>query len=123
MGNIIEPLQGEFSVCKVENYAFVNLNAEYCFIEKTNDENSLVCKTQDVPENTTAREDGWNGFRIHGTLDFALIGILAKIATLLANRGISIYAISTYNTDYVFVKSKCFPSALETLQEAGYSLK
>lgn len=113
---IIQPLRGTFSVCKVEDYSLVNLNAEYCFIEKTDEENSLVCETCDVPSNVTVREDGWNGLRIQGVLDFSLIGILAKIATVLAEHGISIYAISTYNTDYIFVKEAHFREALEWLK-------
>ena len=52
------------------------------------------------------RDDGWKAFRIQGVLDFSLIGILAKIAAALADNGISIFAVSTYNTDYVLIKSK-----------------
>ncbi len=54
----------------------------------------------------TCCNDGWKAFRIQGVLDFSLIGILAKIATVLADNGISIFAVSTYNTDYVLIKKK-----------------
>lgn len=94
-------LDREFSVCKVEDYSLVDLSAEYSFIGKTDEENSLVCATGDVPSNVVERDDGWRGFRIQGMLDFPLIGILAGIAETLAGNGISIFAISTYNTDYV----------------------
>ena len=70
------------------------------FIGKTDEEKSLVCITSEVPENTIQRDDGWKAFCIHGVWDFSLIGILAKIATILADNGISIFAVSTYNTDY-----------------------
>ena len=77
-----------------EDYALVDLSAEYCFIGKTDEENSLVCATSDVPSNVVERDDGWRGFRIQGVLDFSLIGILAGIAKILAENGISIFAIS-----------------------------
>lgn len=64
------------------------------------EEKSLVCITSEVPENTVQRDDGWKAFCIQGVWDFSLIGILAKIATILADNGISIFAVSTYNTDY-----------------------
>ena len=62
------------------------------------------------------RDDGWRGFRVCGTLDFSLIGILAWIAETLAANEISIFAISTYNTDYVLVKEENFDKALEVLK-------
>ena len=113
-------LNRDFTVCKVEDYSLVDLDAEYCFTGKTDAENSLVCVTSDVPPNATQREDGWKGLRIQGTLDFALVGILAKIAAVLAERGVPIFAVSTYDTDYVFVKAENYPRALEALAQAGY---
>lgn len=78
--------------------------SEYSFIGKTDEEKSLVCITDEVPANVIQRDDGWKAFRIQGVLDFSLIGILAKIAAALADNGISIFAVSTYNTDYVLMK-------------------
>lgn len=118
----LKKISGDFTVCKVEDYSLVNMDGDYCFIEKTEEENSLVCITEDVPPNTVAREDGWNAFRIQGVLDFSLIGILARIAGLLAEHRISIFAVSTYNTDYVFIKSESYQRALEILGGAGYTI-
>ena len=118
----IKKMNRDFSVCRVADYTFVNLHADYCFIEKTEEENSLVCMTEDVPANTTEREDGWKAFRIEGVLDFSLIGILAGIAGVLAEHGISIFAVSTYNTDYVLVKRENYGKALEILGGAGYEI-
>lgn len=120
---IIEKIDKEFSVCKVTDYSEVDLTDEYCFIGKTDEENSLVCLLESTPQNTIERDDGWKAFRVNGTLDFSLIGILSKIATELANAGISIFAISTYNTDYVLVKSEKYDAAIETLCRAGYDIK
>ncbi len=120
---IIKILNYDFSVCKVKDYSGVKLNSEFCFIGKTDDENSLVCITEEVPENTIEREDGWKAFRLQGVLDFSLIGILSKITALLAESNIGIFAISTYNTDYVLTKSKDFPRAIKVLSENGYTIQ
>jgi len=116
----IKILDDNFSVCKVTDYSFVNLESQYCFIGKTDEENSLVCMTDDVPANTTERDDGWRAFRIQGILDFSLIGILSKISSLLAKNEIGIFAVSTYNTDYILTKKENFDKAIGVLRKAGY---
>lgn len=118
----IKKLSQEFSVCQVEDYSLVNLDSEYCFLGKTDEENSLVCRIDEVPSNATRRDDGWRAFRIQGVLDFSLIGILAKIASVLADNGIPIFAVSTYNTDYVLVKKEHYEKGLEALEASGYSV-
>ena len=118
----IKRLNQDFSVCKVIDYSLVNLNAEYSFIGKTDEEKSLVCVTSDVPPNVIQRDDGWKGFRIQGILDFSLIGILSKIAEILAKNSVSILAISTYNTDYVLIKKENYQKALDILKCSGYEI-
>ena len=118
----LKTLDQELSVCKVVSISDIDLNGKFFFIGKTDEEISLVCLTSDVPDNTTDRVDGWRTFRIEGVLDFSLIGILAKIASVLADNGISIFAVSTYNTDYVMVKKENFQKALEVLAVAGYEI-
>ena len=112
----IKKIDHNFSVCQVEDYSLVNLNSEYSFIGKTDEEKSLVCITDEVPANVIQRDDGWKAFRIQGVLDFSLIGILAKIAAALADNGISIFAVSTYNTDYVLMKKENYQKALDVLK-------
>lgn len=119
---IIEKLEHDFSVCKVKDYSSVNLSGEFCFTGKTDNENSLVCLTADVPNNTTAREDGWKAFRISGTLEFSLVGILARISAILAENKIGIFAISTFDTDYVLVKKENYGKALRVLENGGYTV-
>lgn len=116
---ILEP----FTVCKVLDYSLVDLNTPFCFIQKTNEENSLVCQTKDVPINTIAREDGWIALKIDGILDFSLIGILSKISTILAEVNISIFALSTFNTDYILIKQEQLDRAIEALKNNGYNLE
>lgn len=81
----IKKIHQEFSVCQVEDYSFVNLDSEYSFIGKTDEEKSLVCLTSEVPPNVIRRYDGWKALRIQGVLEFSLIGILSKIAAILAD--------------------------------------
>ena len=118
---VLEPLDERFSVCKVTDYSGISAGQRYCFTGSTDTENSLVCRTEDVPDNTTAREDGWRCFRIRGELAFYLTGILAGIAGILAEHDISIFAVSTYNTDNVFIKEELFEKALDVLRQEGYT--
>ncbi len=119
----IKIIKENFSVCKVKDYSHVNLNAKFCFAAKTDEENSLVCITEDVPDNVLEREDGWRAFRIQGVLDFSLIGILSRISGLLAEHKIGIFAISTFNTDYILTKRENFYRALKVLGDAGYDIE
>lgn len=118
----IKKIRGNFTVCKVIDYSQVNLNSEYCFIGKTDEEKSLVCLTEEVPANTTNRQDGWKVFRIEEVLDFSLVGVLSKITTLLAEENIGVFAISTFNTDYILVKKEREMDALNKLERAGYKI-
>ena len=118
----IRKLDDTFSICKVSDNSQVDLNSEYCFIGKTDEEKSLVCITDSVPDNVIERDDGWRAFRIQGILDFSLIGILSKIAALMAENGIGIFAVSTYNTDYILTKGDQFKKAIEILSAAGYTV-
>lgn len=118
----IKKYEHNFSVCKVKDISFVNFNQEFCFIGKTDEELSVVCLTNCVPEETIERDDGWKAFRIQGVLDFSLIGILAKISTILAENEIGIFAVSTYNTDYILTKAENYEKALDVLETAGYSI-
>ena len=118
----IRKVHQEFSVCQVEDYSFVNLGSEYSFIGKTDEENSLVCITNEVPSTVIQREDGWKAFRIQGVLDFSLIGVLSKIASILADNDVSIFAVSTYNTDYILIEKENYQKAIKTLSNAGYKI-
>lgn len=118
---ILEIFPDEFSVCKVS--PGTPLPDGICFFARTDCENSLVCRTSCVPETPTARDDNWRMFRISGTLDFSLIGILARITALLAEASVSVFCVSTYDTDYVLVKTANLEKAVSILQSSGYELK
>lgn len=115
-------IKDSLTVCKLASTDDIDLSKDFYFIGKTDEEISLVCRTDDTPEHTTEREDGWRGFRIQGVLDFSLIGILAKISGILAENEIGIFAVSTYNTDYILVKEENYEKALKVLAAAGYDI-
>ncbi len=115
-------LEYDFAVCKVADYSKVNFESEFCFTGKTDEEKSLVCPEADVPDNVIECDRGWRAFRIQGVLDFSLIGILSEISTLLAKNNIGIFAVSTYNTDYILTKRESFEKAVSVLKSAGYDI-
>ena len=119
----IKAIEYDFTVCKVTGYSLVNLDSEYVFLGKTDEERSLVCLTSEVPSNTTERTDGWRAFCIEGVLDFSLIGVLSKICGNLGENKIGVFAVSTYNTDYVLTKKEQFENALQALENAGYEVE
>lgn len=118
----LKKLPCDLTVCKVASLANVDLDSEFFFLGKTDEELSLVCRTEDVPAVTTERDDGWKGFRIEGVLEFSMIGILSKLSGILAENEIGLVAVSTYNTDYILVKEANFAKALEVLAAEGYTI-
>ena len=119
----LKRIEHDLTVCKVQNVSDIDMTSEFYFIGKTDEELSLVCKTEDTPFDTIERDDGWQGFRIQGVLDFSLIGILSKLSGILAENGIGIFAVSTYNTDYILVKKENYEKALNALSAKGYTVE
>lgn len=119
----LKKINGEFSVCKVVDYSGVDLSQPFCFTGSTDEEKSLVCLTPNVPANAVQRDDGWRALKVQGVLDFSLIGILSQISVVLAQNKIGIFVISTYNTDYILVKSADFERAVKALTAAGHEVE
>ena len=119
----LEILPYELTVCQPKTITKETLCGEFFFIGKTDNELSLVCETRCIPDECKAREDGWRAFRIKGQLDFSLTGVLSPIAAILAEAKIGIFAVSTYDTDYVLIKAECFSDAMSILQENGYRVQ
>ena len=118
----LKALPHALTVCRLADASELDLKKDFYFLARTDEELSLVCRTEDVPANTTDRDDGWRAFRIEGVLDFSLIGILSKISAILAENKIGIFAVSTYNTDYILVKEENFDRAIRALAENGYTI-
>ena len=121
---LIKVIDGEFSVCKVRSLDGVDISKPFTFTCVTDEEISVVCKTENISfeVDLIEKEDGWRAFRIDEILDFSLVGILAKISEILAKNNIGIFAVSTYNTDYVLIKKEKYQKALEVLQSSGYKI-
>ncbi len=99
-------LPDEYAVCQLQHWSQAPDGvgeALFC-LTQTADEISLVCRQDVVPDDVKV-ELGWRAFVVQGQLDFALIGILAKLTTALAEHGVSVFAISTFNTDYLLVRT------------------
>jgi len=119
---VLERIGCDFSICRLKSLSKNVLESEFVFAAKTDQEYSLVCLSTHVPADALEREDGWKAFRIQGTLDFSLTGILAPIAQLLAAHEIGIFAVSTYKTDYVLIKNGQYETALSLLEDSGYDI-
>lgn len=115
-------LSHDLTVCKLDTVDNIDLTKDFYFIGRTDEEISLVCCTEDVPSCTLERDDNWKAFRIQGILDFSLIGILSKLSSILAENKIGIFAISTFNTDYILIKKENFEKAIAVLGNAGYTI-
>lgn len=116
----LELLDFDITVCKLASTADFSLDRDFYFLARTDEELSLVCRTDDVPADTLEKEDGWRGFRICGVLEFSLIGILSRITGILASNEIGVFAVSTYNTDYILVKQQNLDRTIQVLKESGY---
>ncbi len=119
----LKKLQYDLTVCKPAETSEIDLNKPFCFVGKTEDELSLVCRTEDTPARTASREDGWKGFRVEGVLDFSLVGILAELTRILAENKIAVFAVSTFDTDYLLVKAENFEKAARAFEEAGIGVR
>jgi hypothetical protein len=95
--------------------------AGFCSVTRTGQELSIVCSEDNVP--AIARQDrGWRVFEIEGPFEFSAIGVLASVAVPLAEAAVPIFAISTFDTDYVLVKEPDVERAAMTLKSAGHQV-
>ncbi len=90
-------------------------------VTRTEDELSIVCEQKYVPLDVVSSRN-WQMLQIVAQMDFSLVGILARIATPLAAAGISIFSISTYDTDYILIQKKQLELAMKVLVEEGYQI-
>lgn len=122
---VLKLLEGIFGVCKLgakdEIPTWVN-GDKFISITRTEEEMSIVCEENNIPQNVVYEPD-WRILKIEGILDFSMIGIIAKISSILAEKGISIFVISTFNTDYILIKEKNINNAIEVLEERNYNIK
>jgi hypothetical protein len=117
-------LPDRLAVCRMDSSADVPpwaFGPGFFSVTRTDDELSIVTK-EDAPPAGVLHEPGWRCPKLEGQFDFALTGILASLATPLADAGVGIFAISTYNTDYVLVKQSDLTQAVAALQAFGHTV-
>lgn len=95
------------------------LSSDFYFIGKTNDELSLVVK-QDIPIDALESDYDWQVIEVLGPLNLSMVGIMADISAVLASAKVSIFVVSTFETDYFLVKSKSIDTAIKALKNAKY---
>lgn len=117
----LKVLQDKYGVCRFDHNASIpewTSRSEFLSITKTADELSIVCLQENIPYEGQCEKD-WRILKVEGPLDFSLIGILAFISNTLADIEISIFAVSTYDTDYILVKEKDLERAVDALLHQG----
>lgn len=122
---VLSLLSEKLSVCRLtpqDPFPGWALSSRIYSITKTEDELSVVCESHLVPPGVLT-EKGWIVYKVHGPLDFGLTGILASIANPLADAKVSLFALSTYDTDYVLVKEGNKARSLEALKKAGFQIQ
>lgn len=118
-------LRETFAICRLDKDAPI---PDWAFqgglfsITRTEDELSIVCPQINVPKGIVCNQ-GWSCLKVKGPLDLSLTGIISSIATTLEAEGMSLFSISTYDTDYVMVKEKDLEKAILALTEAGQKIQ
>ena len=115
-------LDGEYTIHRLQSEQKIPeeiLKSDFFSITRTDEELSILCNSE-ISLQSEKSESGWSCIKVVGPLDFALTGILAKITKFLAHAEISIFALSTYDTDYILVKSNTLATAKDALEKAGY---
>ena len=121
---MLKLLDKKYAVCSLDKGGVVPHNlmkGDFFSLTKTEDELSLVCLEENITENIKY-EGEWRILKIEGPLDFSLVGILAKISSLMAGSQIPIFAISTYDTDYILIKENNINRAIEELRKNNYNI-
>jgi hypothetical protein len=114
-----------FAICRLASDAPVSAWATtgaFFSITRTADELSVVCPQEAVPEGVRC-ERGWRYLRVAGTMPFSVVGVLASLTAPLAEARISLFAISTFDTDYLLVKAEDLESAVEVLRRRGHTIQ
>jgi hypothetical protein len=120
----LSQLQGEYAICKLNpgsdppEWAF---DGEFYSVSRTADELSIICLYEQIPEQIPS-QPGWRALKIEGPFDFDEIGVLASMTAPLAEAGISLLTISTFDTDYIFIQSENYQQAIQFLSTAGHEI-
>ena len=115
----LELLKKEYAVCRLNKQSFPA--GEFVSLTVCGGEISLVCEAGQVPPDCLA-ETGWRALRVSGVLDFSMIGVLAGFTDALAKAGVSVFVVSTYDTDYLFIKTHSLKQAIQALRGHSHTV-
>jgi uncharacterized protein len=118
-------LEERLAVCRLDPQSEIPgwaTSAPLFCVTRTPDELSVVCPERSAPAGVTC-EAGWRAFKLVGPFDFGLVGVLASVVAPLAESGVGILAIATYDTDYVLVKEERLGLAMAALRERGHRVR
>src|SRR5262245_49640688 len=118
-------VDGAYAVCRFAPGTVIPpqmLVGPFCSVTRTPNEVSVICPQDAVPEGV-ACEPGWRCLRVAGTIRFSAVGVLASLTVPLAADGISVFAVSTFDTDYLLVKDQDYDRAVAALRRAGHSVE
>ena len=118
----LQKIECVFTICKIDNVEQVDFTRGFTFLSKTADEISLVCEAEKTPSEALEIEPGWRALKISDVLDFNMIGVIAKLSKILAEAKICIFVVSTYNTDYIFMKVEDYDRGIQALIHNGYTV-
>lgn len=122
---VLSLLPGRFAVCRLHPEAALPAWAEggaFCSATRTKEELSVVCEEEAVPEGVKS-EKGWAALKLHGPIEFGTVGVLAALAAPLAAANLSIFAISTHDTDYLLIRAESVAEAIAALRKAGHEVR
>jgi hypothetical protein len=120
----LKVLDNEFSIYRFqldETVPSSVLESSFYWLSKTDEELTIVCDSS-IELGGGVKNAGWSCFKVLGPIDFSVIGVLAGISAVMASAHISIFSLSTFNTDYILVKSAHLERAKTVLGEAGYDV-
>jgi hypothetical protein len=118
-------LPGTFAICRLDPGSAVPVWATtgtFLSITQTTEELSIVCDQSVVPKGVRSERD-WRCFKLAGPIPFSTVGVLASLVQPMADAGISVFAISTFDTDYLLVKEESFDRAVAALRKAGHTIE
>ncbi len=118
-------ISGRWAICRLGSREHVPqwaTDGSFFSVTRTEDELSLVCEEANVPAGVLCAR-GYAALKVIGPLDFSLTGILSSITAVLAEAKISIFAVSTYDTDYILMRGENREAAAEALKSAGYTVR
>ena len=120
----LDLLAGDYAICRLNADAALPTSvasAAFWSVTRTADELSLVCEAGDAPAGSAA-ERGYRGLKVRGPLSFSQVGVIASLSSVLAAASLSIFVVSTYDTDYLFVRGVDLDRAIEALRQAGHTV-